>query len=260
MKKWWIYIALMLLAGGLIYFLLFRNNKPKDFPEIMKSGRITVVVDSSSLGFSVNKGSVGGFQYEIVKEFANRHGLELIISKTPDTEAGIEELYNGESQLLAHFIPANKENIDRLLLTKAFMNTGLQLVQKSDSTNIKSQLELADDTIYVAKGSVFIPRIKNLANEISSEIKIIELKNKSLEQMVEMVSRGEIKNTVCPEILTLNFKTRFSNLETDLPVGFQQEYGWAVHPNATVLRDSLNSFLNEFIGSSAYWEIYRKYQ
>lgn len=260
MKKWWIYIAIAVLAGGLISVWLFRTDKPKDFPEIMKSGSITVVVDSSSLGFSVSKDSVGGFQYEMVKTFANRHGLELIISKTANTENGIEELYKGEAQLLAHFIPANKENIDRLLLTKSLLNTGLVLVQKSDSLNIGSQLDLSGDTIYVAEGSVFIPRIKNLANEISSEIKIVELKKKSLEQMVEMVSAGEIKNTVCPENLALNFKTRFNNLNNSLPVGFQQEYSWAVHPNATALRDSLNSFLNEFIGSSAYWEIYRKYQ
>ena len=260
MKKWWIYIAIAVLAGGLISVWLFRTDKPKDFPEIMKSGSITVVVDSSSLGFSVNKDSVGGLQYEMVKSFANRHGLELIISTTANTESGIEELYIGESQLLAHFIPANKENLDRLLLTKSLLNTGLVLVQKSDSLNIGSQLDLSGDTIYVAEGSVFIPRIKNLANEISSEIKIVELKKKSLEQMVEMVSAGEIKNTVCPENLALNFKTRFNNLNISLPVGFQQEYSWAVHPNATALRDSLNSFLSEFIGSSAYWEIYRKYQ
>ena len=90
MKKWWIYIAIAVLAGGLISVWLFRTDKPKDFPEIMKSGSITVVVDSSSLGFSVNKDSVGGLQYEMVKSFANRHGLELIISTTANTESGIE--------------------------------------------------------------------------------------------------------------------------------------------------------------------------
>lgn len=260
MKKWWIYIVVTLFAGGLIYVLLFRTKELKDFPEIIKSGSITVVADSSSLGFTVSKDSVGGFQYEIVKAFANKHGLELVVSKNANTESGIEELYKGEAQILAHFIPSNSENINRLLFPKVLLNTGLVLVQKTDSGNISSQLQLSDDTIYVAEGSVFIPRIRNLANEISAEIKIVELKKKSLEQLVEMVANGDLKNTVCPEHLALNFKTKFADLNISLPVGFQQDYGWAVHPQAIVLRDSLNVFLNEFIGSSAYWELYKKYQ
>ncbi|MBN2766782.1 MAG: transporter substrate-binding domain-containing protein [Paludibacteraceae bacterium] len=258
MKKWLIYSLTAALLAALSIVFFTRHAEIKDFSAILKSGRITVLTDSSSLGFSVLNDSVGGFQYEIFKAFANKYGLELIISINDNTEEGINELISGESQLLAHFIPSNKENLERLLLTKAFFTTELVLVQKSDSANISSQQDLSGDTVFVAEGSVFIPRIKNLANELSSDITIVELKNKSLEQLVELVAQGKIKYTVCPGQLALIFNSRFSNLNTSLAVGFQQEYGWAVHPGSSELRDSLNSFLSEYIGSSAYWEIYMK--
>ena len=260
MKKSGIYISVAVFIALVLYFLFFRTTEIKDFSAIQKSGRITVVTDSSSMGFSVSKEGVSGYNYEIIKAFANKYGLELIISQSNNTENGIDELLSGEAQVLVHYIPSNKENLQRLLLTKPILNTALVLVQKTDSTNIHSQLEMSGDTVFVAEGSVFIPRIKNLAEEISSEIKIVELKNKSLEQMVEMVARGQIKNTVCPEQLAIIYTSRFGNLNISLPVGFQQEYAWAVHPLSIALGDTLNNFLNEYIGSSEYWEMFLKYQ
>jgi len=54
-------------------------------------------------------------------------------------------------------------------------------------------------------------------------------------------------------------KVKFPNIDVSLPIGFAQQQAWVVHPNSPLLLEKLNEFLDDFIGSSAYWNIYRKY-
>ena len=85
------------------------------------------------------------------------------------------------------------------------------------------------------------------------------MKSKSTEQIVHLVALGKIKYTICDEQIAQQFKLQYPNIDVSLPIGFEQEQAWAVHSGSPKLLEELNSFLNDFIGSSAYWKIYRKY-
>ena len=102
-------------------------------------------------------------------------------------------------------------------------------------------------------------RLNHLSNEIAEPIHIIEIKNKSSEQMVRLVANGKIKLTICDEQFAKKLKLKYPNIDVSLPISFAQEKAWAVHPDSPELLESLNEFLEDFIGSSAYWNIYRKY-
>jgi len=77
--------------------------------------------------------------------------------------------------------------------------------------------------------------------------------------MVRMVSTGQIKYTICNEQFAQKLKLKYPNIDVSLPIGFAQQQAWVVHPNSPLLLEKLNEFLDDFIGSSAYWNIYRKY-
>ena len=52
---------------------------------------------------------------------------------------------------------------------------------------------------------------------------------------------------------------QYPTLNFAMDIGFQQEGVWAINKNAIELQKKLNEFLAEYIGSTAYWELYRKY-
>jgi len=118
---------------------------------------------------------------------------------------------------------------------------------------------LANDTIYIPKNSPSKMRLEHLSDEIASPIHIVEIEDKSVEQMVEMVSRGVIKYTICDELFAQRLKVQYQNIDVSFPIGFEQQEVWAVHRDSPKLLAELNDFLKDFIGSSAYWKIYRKY-
>lgn len=256
--------VLLLLVWGVFAIFHHKQSKVHDLPTIMESGRLAVLTDSSRMGFSTKGDSVFGFQYEIVKAFADTLGLELVISEVNDLASCMKDLKSGNYDIIASIIPQTTEWKEEALFTKSLFTARQMLVQRlmSDSSKAKTinnHIDLANDTICVPKNSPFKMRLEHLSDEIANPIYILEIKDKSTEQMVQMVSRGQIKFTICDELFAQRLKVQYPNIDVSFPIGFEQKQAWAVHKNSPLLLEKLNSFLDDFIGSSEYWKIYRKY-
>jgi len=256
-------LSTTVLIGLLAIGFYFSKNTIQDLPDILKDGRITVVTDSTSIGFSVVGDSVSGFQYELVKAFANNLGVELVVAEENDLKASIEGLKNHDYQLIADFIPVTTEWENDVLFTIPLLSSHQVLVQPfiNDSTKeiaIVKQADLANETVYVPIHSPNKIILMHLSNEIADSIGVLEM-NLSTEQIVKQVADGKIKYTICGDLFARKLKSKYPNIDVSIPIGFEQQQAWAVNMNSPLLLEKLNDFLKEFIGSSAYWEIYRKY-
>ena len=259
-----IIITIIVLMSGFIIWYHYFKTYVHDLPGIMESGRLSVLTDSSRMGFVTKKDSVYGFQYEIVKAFADSLGLELVIANQCDINVCMKDLKSGDYDILANLIPITSEWKKDALFTIPLFTSRQVLVQRIDTakTNrkqITNHYQLLNDTIYIQYHSPSKMRLEHLSNEIAGPIHIIEMKDLNSEQMVRMVSQGKIKYTICDEQFAKRLKIQYPNIDISLPIGFEQQEAWAVHKTSPLLLARLNAFLTDFIGSSAYWDIYRKY-
>lgn len=258
----------LLLFCGLILFVHNKKKQVHDLPAILNSNRLSVLIDSSCVGFSKSGDKVVGFQYEIVKAFADTLGLELVVSQQNDFRNCINGINNGDYDILASFIPNTTEIQKELLMSQVFFNSKQVLVQRvvgnkdhsaMSTAPINKHLLLAKDTIFIPSHSPFKHRLEHLSDEIADTIFLLELKNKSQEQMVQLVANGTLKYTICDEKLARILCLKYPNIDISLPIGFSQNMCWGVSLQSVQLLEELNAFLKGFIGSSDYWEIYRKY-
>ncbi|HEY6914285.1 MAG TPA: transporter substrate-binding domain-containing protein, partial [Paludibacter sp.] len=102
-------VVVLFLLVEIFVFVRHKQNKIHDLPAILESGRLAVLTDSSRLGFSVKGDSVYGFQYEIVKAFADTLGVELVITEESNLKTCMEGLKNGDYDIIASFIPVTTE-------------------------------------------------------------------------------------------------------------------------------------------------------
>ena len=254
----------------LLVFIIFSScnkisiNDPHDLKDVLKKGRLAVLTDSSSLGFEFIGDSIYGFQYEIIKAFADSLGVELQIGVKYDLKEAIKSVENGEYDVIANIIPVTTEYSEVLSFTESLFTSRQMLVQRIANDSVKSkfistQNDLANDTIFLPANSPYLLRIKHLSDEIAEKIIVEEMKNVGVEDLIQMVSEGKIKNTICPDQFAKKYLKKYPNLDITLPLGFSQNYSWAVNKNSIHLLEKLNSFLTDFIGSSDYWILYRKY-
>jgi membrane-bound lytic murein transglycosylase F len=257
-------LAITTFLVGVIVFVHHEKSKVHDLPEILDSGRLAVVTDSSSIGFSIKGDSVFGFQYEIVKAFADTLGLELVISEQNDLKMCMNGLKNGDYDVVASFMPVSTEWKSDAIFTNPFFTSRQLLVQRINkdsirSVKIKKLDDLANKTIYIPEHSPFKMRIKHLSDEIANPIDIVEMKDVSPERLFHLVSMGKIQYTICDEQFAQKLKIRYPNIDVSLPISFEQRQAWAVYIKSPKLLSELNDFLTDFVGSTAYWKIYKKY-
>lgn len=240
------------------------TGHPRDYAEIIASGKLRVATEYNSISFYVDNDTITGFHYELIEAFAHSKGLKAQIAPVMSFDQRLEGLSNGTYDVIAYGLPATSELKDSLLLTEPIFLNKQVLVQRkapdgNDSLLIKSQLDLAGKTLNVVKGSPSIFRIRNLGNEIGDTIYVNEIDKYGSEQLISLVAHGDIDYAVCDESIARAAADSLPQLDINTAISFTQFYSWGVSKQSPVLLDSLNSWLNHFRESKEYKEIYRKY-
>ena len=153
---------------------------------------------------------------------------------------------------------------DSLFFSHTLLLSKQVLVQRKpeegkDSLYIHNQLELGHKTLHVVKGSPALLRLHNLISEIADTIYIQEIEQYGPEQLMAMVSGGDIDYAVCDENIAKANMHLYPNLDIDTDISFTQFYAWGVAKHSPILLDSLNQWLDEYMKSEDYQKLYKKY-
>lgn len=251
-----------------------KNSKDRielsDLDQIRERGKLVVVTDYNSTSYFIYRGQPMGYQYQMLQELANYLDLRLDIKVSNDIDESFNKLNEGDIDLIAINLTVTADRKKIVDFTYPYSQTRQVLVQRMpanykklnprqlEDSLIRNQLDLAEKTVYVQKGSVYAERLNTLSNEIGSDINIIEVPVES-EQLVQMVARGEIDFTVADENVASVNKTFFPVLDIQTAISFPQNLAWAVKKNSGELKDEIDTWLKDFRKTSRYAVIYNKY-
>lgn len=235
---------------------------PRDYAEIIKEGVLRAVTEYNSVSYHIINDTIEGFDYALLHAFAQDKGIKLEITPEMSFEKRLQGILEGKYDLLATGTLVNTQSKDSLLFTQTLILSKQVLVQRkkeTDSLYIDNQLELAHKTLYVIKNSPALLRIHNLMEEIADTIYIEEVELYGAEQLLAMVSEGDIDYAVCDENIAKSALADFPNLDISTYISFTQFYAWGVNKHSPVLLDSLNSWLNSYMETKEYQKLYKKY-
>lgn len=253
----------MLLGAVILIGNIEKNDGFRSFNEIISAGKLRIVSENSNSGITMENGAISGFQYEILKIFADELGVELQIYTNNDLKESVNQLHRGKFDIIAKLVPITTEWKDTVLFSIPLFTSRQMLVQRvsdcEENELITRQYQLAGETIFVPLNSPHKMRLKHLSHEISDTIHVVEMKNQTTEQLIALIADGKIKHTICHEQLARKITRQNSNLDASLPISFSQPYAWMVSKKSDELLEKLNEFLSDFIGSTKFWTLYRKY-
>ena len=239
-------------------------STPRDYAEIKASGVLRAVTEYNAISYFAEGDSVSGFHYELLQAFARSKGLTPEITPEMSFPERLKGIQEGKYDILANSTMMTVESKDSLDLTKPITVSKQILVQRKaktpdDSLYIRNQLNLAHKTLHVVKASPAILRIRNLSNEIGDTIYINEVEKYGQEQLLAMVAYGDIDYAVCDESIARALQASFPQLDIETDISFQQFYSWGVSKHSPALLDTLNAWLDEFIGSPEFKRLQKKY-
>ncbi len=247
-----------------------KTGEPVDLEEIRNRGTLNAVTDFNSTNYFIYRGQPMGYQYELLQHLADHLTLGLNVVVDNNLDNNFNQLKNGAIDLIAVNLTITKERKEFLSFTEPHSQTRQVLVQRKpegwrkmtarelESELIRNQLDLGGKTVYVQQASAYYERMKNLSDEIGDSITIVPVPEEA-EQLITMVSEGEINYTVCDENVALVNQTYYPNIDIATPVSFPQNLAWAVRENAIQLKEAIDAWLRDFKKTTRYALIYNKY-
>jgi membrane-bound lytic murein transglycosylase F len=243
-----------------------------DLPEILKKGKLVVLAENSSTSYFIYRGKKMGFEYEILREFAQEIGVDLEI-KTVSNLDEIDDLLNkGEGDLVACNYTVTKDRQKSIDFTEPFLRTSQVLIQrKPDGWEKMSReelkkyvlvdpIQLANKKIYVWKESSYYSRLMHLQEEIGDSIYIQgENGEVSGEDLIEQVADGKIDYTVVEKNIAQVNRRFYDNIDIDLEISVRQKIAFAVRKTSPLLKARINQWLKSYMQGTAFKYTKHKY-
>jgi membrane-bound lytic murein transglycosylase F len=243
-----------------------------DLDQIKKRGYINALVDNNSISYFIYKGQPMGYEYELLTLFAKHLGVGLKITVTTGVDRAIDQLNQGEGDLLAFPLTVTKERTQYIAFSKPHFNSYQVLVQRKpdnwrrmgiDDINnalIRNPVDLAGKEIHVLPGTSFENRLHNLSEEIGGDI--IIRKDTSIaesESLIRRVAMGEIEYTVADHMIAHVNASYYPNIDVNTPISVAQKVAWGTRKNSPQLLDAVNQWLSGIKKEATFMVIYNRY-
>ena len=242
-----------------------------DLDSIRTRGKLIGVTEINSTDYLVYKGEPMGFNYELLKTFSAKIGVELEIINENNLEHAFEMLKSGQADIMAFGLIADSLKDKDIFFTVPIIETRKVLVQMKpanwrsltmndlDKKLVRDRKGLAKKTIYIQEGSSNVQLLYSLMDEIKDSINIVEVPFDS-EMLIKQVASGEIGYTVCNENVASVNSTYYYDIDVSTPLSAPKGLSWGLRKNnSDSLMYELNSWITAFSKTELFSLLYSKY-
>ncbi|AYC31972.1 membrane-bound lytic murein transglycosylase MltF [Pseudomonas cavernae] len=236
--------ALWLLAVGLLLPVSGCVDESSSLERVKKDGVLRVITRNSPATYFQDRNGETGFEYELVKRFADDLGVKLQI----ETADNLDELYArlGQldgPQLAAAGLTASHGRQTQARFSASYLEVTPQVVYRNGQRRPTRPEGLVGQRILVLKGSSHAEQLRELQNQLpalqfeeSDAVEVVDLLN--------MVDEGQIDLTLVDSNELAMNQVYFPNVRVAFDVGDASSLSWAV---ASGEDDSLLKEANAFL-------------
>jgi membrane-bound lytic murein transglycosylase F len=228
-----------------------------DLDSIKKRGKLIALTRYNANSFFIYRGQLMGYEYELLKLFTKEIGVDLEI-KIPSTRDSLYQmLESGEGDLIAANLAVTKETSENILFSEHHNTMRQVLVQKlpanfrfmnsrqKKESLVQDPIDLIGKTITVPANGAFHHRLLNLSKEIGGDIIINATEKYETEDLIAMVSRGEIEFTIAYENSAELDKSFYKNIDVSVPISFAQRVAWGFRHTSPELKTAADEWITK---------------
>lgn len=260
-------LILALVAGWITHGLFFRPEKRKGTVQrIRERGYLVALTDQNTLNYFILRGAPMGYQLEMLQSLAKSLGVPLRVIASNNTSKLLYYLENNAADVIALNLPITSHGKKIARFTQPMGETRLVLVQRKHGgtgknsaifvTNLK---QFPIDTVYVSQNPFFDPIYHTFEKTTHNAAYLKRVSDKSQEELIKMVSTGEINYALCQENVAMVCKQNYWNVDASLLAFSLFSYAWAVNPHADSLQMIIDNWLVEYKNSKALKKNYLNY-
>lgn len=213
-----------------------------DLAGMKERGRLRMITRNNAMTYFIHRGRQIGFEYELMKRYAEQQNLRLEIVIPPSHEEMITFLNEGRGDIIAAAMSNTAERANQVAFTDRYMDVEEVVVVRADGVAIEDVDDLAGKTVHVRESSAFYETLTTLQQSLDSLTVVTVPEDMETEDILAAVDSGEYDVTVCDSNLLRVEQAYGRNLKAAFTVKSAQ-LGWAVRNDAAGFLASLNEFI-----------------
>ena len=239
--------AACFLAAGIFLLLVGCSGEepqPTTLERVQKEGVLRVVTRNSPATYFQDRSGETGFEYELVKRFADNLGVKLQI----ETADNLDDLFkrlnqpNGPVLAAAGLVASDGRKI-QAKFSQPYLEVTPQVIYRNGQPRPSRPEDLVGKRILVLQGSSHAEQLAQLKAtypqlqyEESSAVEVVDL--------LRMVDEGQIDLTLVDSNELAMNQVYFPNVRVAFDLGDSRNLGWAMAPGAD---DSLRVEVDHFL-------------
>lgn len=218
----------------------------RDYSAIKEDGTIKMITRYSSNTYFLHQGIEWGFEYELVRKFAQEHDLALEVVVVGPNENPYDLLNSGMGDLIAANYTATEERKKYVKFTRPYNLVNQVLVFSDgleDPPSTIGKVAERNIPITVRRNSSYYYRLQNLKDQ-GIDLATHQVSNtKDTESLLFEISNNKYPATVADDNI-FNASNKYMNGLVKGPTIAQNDtIAWAIRKNASDLETELNRFL-----------------
>ena len=238
--------------------LLFSSCNPAPDSISITPGKLTVMIRNIPTVYYEGPEGKMGFEYDLVKAFADHMGLELKLKVVDSVTDILKAIENGEADLAAAGLTRTDEREKRFLFGPDYFTVQQQVVGNRSHPYPRKVKELAGYDLVVLKNSSYVEQLRELQLQYQ-ELHWQETDEFNSDQLLEQVWLGKLPCTVADSNIIAINRRFFPELMVAFPISEEQQLAWIINKKQKKLEDELSKWFADFKKSSRLAELKDRY-
>jgi len=223
-------------------FISTCSQRPPILEQIKELGELRVVTRNSPTAYYQGSHGPTGPEYDLVRLFAERLGVELAIYTTKTLQEILPEVDSGKAHLAAASLTATDERSKWLTFGPAYQEVTQQLVYRLGTPKPQHLEDLLDRHIEVIAGSADAETLREIRHEYP-ELAWVENPHTESAELLERLAKGEIELTIVDSTEFAIARNYHPELRVAMDLSEAESLAWAfVNDNDKSLRNEVSAF------------------
>lgn len=261
----------------------------RDLVEIQAGDTLRVGTRFNSTSYFLYRGAAMGYEYELLRSFAEAHDLELSVTVADDYDELVDLLRDGTVDVLAARLFPQGPLDERIAMTEPLFDTERVLVQRTGppepqtrtqtrvlpdtswgadlpaavtlrARRITAPEELRGERVHVGEESGAHELLVELSDSLDGSIEVVEVEpDVTTETLIRRVAAGQIEFTVSRENIAQLQQEAYTNIEVRPVIGPPVGLVWGVRRSSPQLLARLNEWVAAERDGEMFNAIYHRY-
>jgi membrane-bound lytic murein transglycosylase F len=222
--------GLCLFCLGILAVLSCQQLAPgNELDAIKAKGELRVLTRNNATCYFEGPHGLAGFEYDLVKAFADHLGIEVRCVVTESFHEMIPALLRGEADLIAAGFTDTVERRQKVAFGPGYMEVHQQVVGRRGGSSLKEVADLIGLPLWVNAGTSYEERLRELKAQYPA-LAWMPVSGYETEEILEMVWRGIIPLTIADSNIVAVNRRYYPQLVIHFAIEEGQQLAWAVHP------------------------------